>query len=326
MTTANKRSNIKKLFYTWAFYFFIIVMAITLSPYNFDFSNKSTFSWTINTIDMFENLFLLFPIGFFLALSSDKLKPITFIKYIAIGFIFSFFIEFSQLFLKSRVSQYWDVIANTISIILGALVAALLKPLTHKWVIKQSSIALLISTLFALSILLILRLMMNNQGVGLFEYCLLLCSSGILILIFSHYSRKNNHLSASKSSVIGILFLFISLFPLLFTDLTLLLVLSLLFGLIVPAGVYLMHFIQSISHSNKKMVIFIIIYLPIIVFSGLALTNLLTTKVGFSIFELDKLYTINDGRGVGGVIVQALLLLAISFQLLSYALPSKKAI
>lgn len=319
-----KNNNVSNLFSTWAFYFFIIITTITLSPYNFDFATKGVFTWRINTFDMFANLFLLFPIGFFFTLSSDKVKPIDIVKYTAIGFIFSLFIEFSQLFLKSRSSQYWDIIANTISIILGSFTAICLKPLTNKLSITKSSIAMLISTLFLLSILLIIRLMMNNQSFGFFELSLLLCSSGLLVLILSHYSLKNNSLSPSISALISITFVFVSLFPLLFTNTPLFLILSLLSGLLVPACVFVMSITDNISNSTKKMIIFIIIYPPIIVFSGIAITNLMATSTGFSILLLDRLYGVNEGRGVGGVMVQAFLLLTITVQLLNYILLSKK--
>lgn len=319
-----KKNNIKKIFFTWAIYFFIIVAMITLSPYNFELDAKGKFSWVINTFDMFENLFLLFPIGFFLTLASDKIKLIDIIKFTFIGFIFSASVEFSQLFLKSRSSQYWDVIGNTISIVLGILVGICVKPLANKLIITRSSIATLISTLFAISILLIIRLMMNNQKFGLLEFSLLVCASGILTLLFSYYSIKNNNMPASITAVITIIFVLVSLSPLLLTNITLLLMLSLFFGLIVPTCVYFMSATHAISQSNKQKILLTLTYPPIIVFSVLAIINLLTINSGFSILELDRLYKVNEGRGVGGIIVQVFLLLTITIQLLSYILSTKK--
>ncbi len=319
-----KESNIENTFSTWAIYFFIIVIMVTLSPYNFEFSAKSIFSWRINTFDMFENLFLLFPIGFFLTLSSNKNSTINIIKYTLVGFVFSLCIESSQLFLESRTSQYWDVIANTLSMALGALIGMTLKPLAKKIIITRSSIVKLISTLFALSLLIIIRLMMNNQSFGLFEFSLLFCGSGLLTLIYSHYSLKNNDILAGHSAVTTIIFAFISLFPLLLTNITLFLMLSLFFGLIVPASVFLMSVHHAISYSNKKKIVFFIISPPLMIFSALAITNLITTNSGFATFQFDKLYDINEGRNVGGVIVQVFLLVTITAQLLDYILSSMK--
>ena len=167
--------------------------------------------------------------------------------------------------------------------------------------------------------------MMNNQNFGFFELCLLLCSSGLLVLILSHYSLKDNSLSASISALISIAFVFVSLLPLLFTNTPLFLLLSLFSGLLVPACVFVMSITDNISHSTKRMIIFIIIYPPIIVFSGIAITNLMATSAGFSILQLDRLYGINEGRGVGGVMVQALLLLTITAQLLHYVIYAKSS-
>lgn len=324
MSISFQNSNVKNILSTWAIYFFIIVTMITLSPYNFEFDINGEFSWRINSFDMFENLFLLFPIGFFLILSNDKTKPIDIIKYTGIGFVFSLFIESSQLFLESRTSQYWDVIANTLSIILGALIGMMLKPVVKKMIITRSSIAQLISILFALSLLIIIRLMMNNQRLGLFEFNLLICSSGLLVLIFSHYSLKKNNILVGSSAVTTIFFIFISLFPLLLTNTTLFLMIALSFGLIVPTSVFLMSITHAISHSRKRRIILIIIYPPIIIFSGLAILNLMTISSGFAIFQLDRIYNINEGRGVGGVMVQVFLLLTITIQLFNYIFSSKK--
>ncbi|MBL0709549.1 MAG: VanZ family protein, partial [Colwellia sp.] len=153
-TKKAKKNNIKNLFTTWIIYFSIIVIAVTLSPYNFDFSLQKEFSWKMNSLDMFENLFLLFPIGFLFAISSNKIKLIDIVKYTVIGFIFSLLVESSQLFLKTRTSQYWDVIANTISMFLGVLLGIGFKPLANKLMINRLSISNLVSALFAIGLLL----------------------------------------------------------------------------------------------------------------------------------------------------------------------------
>lgn len=318
------KSNIENTFQSWAFYFSLIILLITLSPYNFEFSETSVFSWRINTFDMFENLFLLFPIGFFLTLSNNKISATDIIKYAAIGFIFSLFIESSQLFLKSRTSQYWDVIANTLSVVFGIVTGLILKPLTKKLLKVRTSIIKLTSTLFAVSILILIRLMMNKQQFGLFELSLIVCGCGLLILIFNHYSLKKKSILIGPSSVTAIIFIFITLFPLLLTNITLLLVLSLIFGLIVPTSVYLMANNQNISRANQKKIIFTLIYPPIIFFTALAIINLIAISTDFALFEHDKIYKLSNGRGVGGVMVQFLLLCTISTQLFQSIFSTKK--
>ena len=318
------KNNIEKTFQSWAIYFSLIILLITLSPYNFEFGEKSVFLWRISTFDMFENLFLLFPIGVFLTLSNNRISATDIIKYAAIGFIFSLFIESSQLFLKSRTSQYWDVVANTLSMVFGIVTGLTLKPLTKKLSKVRTSIIKLTSTLFAVSILIIIRLMMNKQQFGLFELSLLVCGCGLLILIFNHYSLKKKSLLVGPSSVLTLVFIFISLFPLLLTNITLLLIISLIFGLIVPASVYLMSNNQNISRANQKKIIFTIVYPPIIIFTVLAIMNLITINTDFAIFQQDKIYRLNNGRGVGGVMVQFLLLCTIATQLFQSIFSAKK--
>jgi glycopeptide antibiotics resistance protein len=313
-----KKNNVSNLFSTWAIYFFIIVMMITLSPYTFEYNAKNEFSWVIKTFDMFENLFLLCPLGIFLTLSNNKVNAINIIKYIALGFILSSFIEYSQLFLDNRVSQYWDIIANTLSMILGVIIGLILNPLIKKLIRMRSSMIKLSSTLFAISILIILRLMMNSQTFGLFEFSLLLCASGLLILMFNHYSLKNNNIMADISAITAIAFIFISLFPLLLTNITLFLILSLFFVLTVPTSVFLMFKPYIISQRYKKRIIFILTFLPVMFFSLIAVKNLLVIDIGFSIFQSDRSYSTSDGRGVGGVVVQAFLLFIITTQLFNH--------
>ena len=311
-------------FFAWAVYFFIIVTTVTVSPYNFDFTIQSTFSWSINSFDMFENLFLLFPIGFFLTLSNNNINLIDIIKYTVVGFIFSVFIECTQLFLESRISQYWDVIANTFSTLLGSLVALCLKPFKNKLVITRQPIATLMSTLISINILLIIRLMMNGQLFGLLEFSLLFCGNGILVLIFSHYTRISNSISASKAAVITISYCFITIFPVLATNTTLVSVLSLLFGLTVPACVYWMTSNHAISYTGKKLISFCVLFAPIIIFSALSLADLISLNFGFSILQPERLYSAKETRSVGGQMVQMFLLLTIVTQLLSYISSHKK--
>lgn len=318
------KSNIEKTFRVWTIYFFLIILLITLSPYNFNLNEKSIFSWKNNTLDIFENFFLLFPIGFFLTLSNNKISTTDIIKYAAIGFIFSLFIESSQLFLKGRTSQYWDVIANTVGMVFGVVTGLTFNPLTKSLAKVCATIIKLISTFFTLSILIIIRLMMNKQQFGLFELSLLICGCGLLILIFNHYSLERNNVLVAPSSVLTLVFIFISLFPLLLTNINLFLILSLIFSLIVPASIYLMTDNQNISRANQKKIIFTLIYPPIIFFTALAIINLIAISTDFALFEHDKIYKLSNGRGVGGVMVQFLLLCTISTQLFQSIFSTKK--
>lgn len=102
------------------------------------------------------------------------------------------------------------------------------------------------------------------------------------------------------------------------------LILSLIFGLIVPASVYLMSKNQTISRTTQKHIIFTIIFPPIIIFTSLAIMNLIAINTDYAIFPQDKVYRLNNGRGVGGVMVQFFLLCIIVTQLFNSIFITKK--
>jgi hypothetical protein len=283
------------------------------------------FSWRISPFDMLENLFLLFPIGFFFILSqATAFKFTDFIKLILLGFLLSLIVEAMQLFLAERTSQYWDLIANTLSITLGLLTALACKSLIGKFSISSFAISKLIHALFAITILLLIRLMTNYQHFALVELSLLLCACSILILIFSHYSMKKRYALINQTTIATLTFVMISMFPLFISNVNLFLLLTLLCSLVTPLTVYLMVRPNELSYLSKKNMLLLLSYLPIIIALSFTFSNNVTMDSAGPVSLFDNLAVQYNARIVGGFVIQAFLFLITTYHLLGYCIYANK--
>jgi glycopeptide antibiotics resistance protein len=113
----------------WSIYSGFIALAFTLSPFNFDLNTSQVFTWRWGTFDLFSNLFLLLPIGAALGLSGASLKFRHVLLYFLFALLLSFTIETMQLFIAVRTSQYWDVICNVTSFMMGLMIGKSCKPM-----------------------------------------------------------------------------------------------------------------------------------------------------------------------------------------------------
>ena len=264
------------------------------------------FSWQINAFDILENLFLLFPIGFFFILSqATAFKFTDFIKLILLGFLLSLIVEAMQLFLAERTSQYWDLIANTLSITLGLLTALACKSLIGKFSISSFAISKLIHALFAITILLLIRLMTNYQHFALVELSLLLCACSILILIFSHYSMKKRYALINQTTIATLTFVMVSMFPLFISNINLFLLLTLLCSLLTPLTVYLMVRPHKLSYLSKKNMLLLVSYLTIIIALSFTISNNVTIDSAWAASLYDIRMFQYNARIAGGFNIQA---------------------
>lgn len=84
----------------------------TLSPFDFDPSNRFDYTWSTTRSDIALNLAFLFPVGFLLRLArSDRGWPWA-LDALALGVVVSGALELLQLFLPSRVTSPTDVLTN----------------------------------------------------------------------------------------------------------------------------------------------------------------------------------------------------------------------
>jgi len=318
-----KKNNIQNLLFTWAFYYVLFVILITQSPYNFSCKSIGSFSWAINPLDTFQNLLLLSPVGFCLALSNQPFKYSFILKYTLLGFLLSIVIESGQLLLESRTSQYWDVITNTLSILFGLLVGLLFSPLFNRLNILSKSVISLLNVTFAILIFLIVRLIMNHQHFGLFEFSVLFLSLAPLNLMFSRSHKKNNESSIYKNSITTIIFIFISLSPLIIVNLQLVILIAFSFGLSSPFITYLIVRSYGISYFLKKTILVITSLLPLLICTIIFAFKILTNDVNFYFIYLDN--TRPTSREIGGAWVQISLILIMMLHVTNYIRTTKKS-
>ena len=230
----------------------------------------------------------------------------------------SFFVEAMQLFLDARTSQYWDLIANTLSITLGLITALACKSFIDKININSLGISKLLHALFAITILLLVRQMSNYQHFALLELSLLLCACGILILIFSHYSMKKRYALINQTTIATLTFVMVSMFPLFISNINLFLLLTLLCSLLTPLTVYLMVRPHKLSYLSKKNMLLLVSYLTIIIALSFTISNNVTMDSAEPVSLYNNLVVQYNARIVGGFVIQTFLLLIITYQLLGY--------
>jgi glycopeptide antibiotics resistance protein len=168
-----------------AVYFTLIAFALTLSPFHFEIAPLKTFSWKHAPFDVFANLFLLLPVGLFAVLAKRECKSVDILLYLALGLGLSVSIESLQLLIPQRTSQYWDVICNTISVMLGAGVGAVFKPVLNQiGRYHDACHVLLVNILIAVAILLLTYSIYHPADIQMFVVALLLLTCCLISAIF----------------------------------------------------------------------------------------------------------------------------------------------
>jgi glycopeptide antibiotics resistance protein len=108
--------------YALLIYICIIILIITLSPFDFQIPDKIRILWIFSFEDFIINIILFIPVGFLFTLSrrrsNDSLIPET----LVFGVLFSLLIESSQQFLPIRFPQVSDIITNGLGAWLGGLI------------------------------------------------------------------------------------------------------------------------------------------------------------------------------------------------------------
>jgi glycopeptide antibiotics resistance protein len=125
VTTEKKYQN--TLSYALLIYMCIIVVLITLIPFEFRLPGEFKIVWSTNFVDFITNIFLFIPIGFLLRLNRRQSKDILCLNAFIIGLLLSSAIEFAQMFIPGRYTQLIDVITNGLGAWLGAVFFILLE-------------------------------------------------------------------------------------------------------------------------------------------------------------------------------------------------------
>lgn len=106
---------------------------VTIKPYSIPESAEKFFSFklfTHNKKDILLNLSMFVPFGFFISCLFNKFRVL---KTLSVGVVSSIFIEIVQYFLPTvRTAQLTDIILNSISCLIGAVVFVLIFSLKNK--------------------------------------------------------------------------------------------------------------------------------------------------------------------------------------------------
>jgi len=108
-------------------YMVIVVVLITLIPFEFRIPNKIHIFWATDTADFFSNIILFLPVGFIFRLSRGTNQDRFGIHALIFGTLLSVAIEFAQLFVHGRYTSIIDVITNGSGAWLGGLIFAFLE-------------------------------------------------------------------------------------------------------------------------------------------------------------------------------------------------------
>lgn len=314
--------NLRPVIKIWVFLTLTIALSVTLSPYNFSQASLGTFSWKAYQRDIIENLFLLFPLGFFLALFKDNMRFKDYVLYIFIGFLVSAFVESAQLFLKMRSSQYWDVICNTISLFLGLLVGRIITTLfTIKHVRLSASVALLSNIILLLFILFVVRTQLHDQSIETFEYLILFSIPLVISLIFSYPLFIHANAYYVKPFLTSLL----CVSPLLLLSkefsLTNAISTSLLLSLLTPFTLFLLRFLPWLKNKTKGRMLYLCITPPFLYFVYISSFQL----DDYKLLASDSIINNKNGRVIGSIATEFLLLFTISSQLIIYKLLNRKS-
>jgi glycopeptide antibiotics resistance protein len=113
-------------------YFTLIILLLTLNPFYLAEPDRINFAFHSSMKDLISNILLFIPLGFFYRLTTKQRGAIL------LGAVLSFSIETMQLFIPVRTPSIIDILANTLSAGLGAILHDVI---STRLVISQDTVA-----------------------------------------------------------------------------------------------------------------------------------------------------------------------------------------
>jgi glycopeptide antibiotics resistance protein len=113
--------------YALLLYIVIVVVLITLIPFEFRISDNIQIYWTTNYSDFFTNIILFLPVGFIFRLSRRTNQDRFGISALIFGIFLSVAIGVAQIFVHGRYTQIFDAITNGSGAWLGGFIFVFLK-------------------------------------------------------------------------------------------------------------------------------------------------------------------------------------------------------
>lgn len=120
MSTLDKYQN--TLSYALLIYMCLIVIFITLIPFEFRIPGEFKITWSTNFTDLVTNIFLFIPIGFLFRLTRGKNKDLFCLQTTILGVLLSLMVESAQVFIPGRYTQVSDVVTNGLGAWLGGAI------------------------------------------------------------------------------------------------------------------------------------------------------------------------------------------------------------
>jgi len=203
--------------YALLIYMCIIVVIITLIPFDFRLPEKFRITWSTNFSDLITNIFLFIPIGFLFKLSRRSSRNVLCLAPLLFGLMLSTAIEFTQAFIPGRYSQAIDVITNGIGAWLGGIFFVSLKATLKEE--HGGRLFTLELPLMGLVYLLVPLIWLGCLATGvetsrLWLILLLgLLGGGVISAIYIYRLRKSAGFSAYKLSLFTIGWFYISSLP-----------------------------------------------------------------------------------------------------------------
>lgn len=113
--------------YALLLYMCIIVLLITLIPFEFHIPEQYKITWSTSTSDLVTNIFLFIPIGFLFRLSRGNNRDTLCLAPLLFALLFSTAIEFTQAFIPGRYTQVIDVVTNGLGAWVGGFILSFLR-------------------------------------------------------------------------------------------------------------------------------------------------------------------------------------------------------
>ena len=113
----------RALGYTLLAYMTLMVAVVTLMPFSFAVPKTVHITLRGNALDIFNNIVLFVPLGFFFQITHDHRGLKSLFGALGLGLAVSGIVEAGQLFLPSRYSSLVDVVTNGLGAWLGAAIA-----------------------------------------------------------------------------------------------------------------------------------------------------------------------------------------------------------
>jgi glycopeptide antibiotics resistance protein len=205
--------------YALLIYMCIIVLLITLIPFDFRNPREFKITWSTNFTDFVTNIFLFIPLGFLFKLCRRQIKDIFCLNEFLFGILLSAAIELAQMFIPGRYPGLFDVITNGLGAWLGASLFVLLKEQLRGE--RTGKIFSLELPLMNLVYLLIPLMWLNGLSTGgeaerLWLLLLLgLSGTGVLGSVSIHRFRNTKALFSAKLSFFAMSWFLIATLPVL---------------------------------------------------------------------------------------------------------------